>query len=784
MINLGDSYKVIIQNIELRQSQKEIEKKTKAASDYQKALMNIMTDMKKSEILREQHAKHVSILNKITSVTNQAKDLSILLHSVLKSTIELLNFDGGGFYLVNENKKTVEIVAHKNLEKEFIDIIEKANIENELYYSVFIDKKVLIINKYSDIKPEESKKFNIKSLASIPLVSEDKIIGALYVVSSNNSVISEFQKAILYQAGQEIGTAICKLQIKNELEKYSETLEQKVKERTSELSLTAEKLRNEITEKKHTETLIKEKLLFEETISSISAKFATDININKAIDYSLMEIGMLSGACRAYVCFFNSNRENMSITHKWCNSNVDLKIDDLQNLPIDMFPWWTKKLHNKEIIYIHDVSKLEPEASAEKEFLQKQNIKSILVFPVFINKKLNGFVRFDNFTKADKWKDPDMDLLQMISNILGNAFERKIAYDRLSESEEKFRSIYENIQDVYYETSAKEVILEISNSIKDISGYSREKMIGKPMSNFYANHNDRKELLKNLIKYNKVYDYEISFKDRSEKTVPCSITSSVLKDDKGKITKIVGSLRNISERKKLEEELRQSEKMTAIGTLAGGVAHDLNNVLQIIRIYTEMIELNSEHEKDNTDEIFHAVDRGKTLINQILTYSRQSSMEKTSVNITNEIQEIIKLLRSTLPPSIEIIDTFSNDIFLEANPTQLNQIIINLVNNASQSMNNKGSVFIELKEINKPDNIDSQILHWACLKIKDNGAGMDEKTKKRIFEPFFTTKKIGEGIGLGLSTVIGIVKSYGGFIDVESEPGKGSEFAVYLPMED
>ena len=264
-------------------------------------------------------------------------------------------------------------------------------------------------------------------------------------------------------------------------------------------------------------------------------------------------------------------------------------------------------------------------------------------------------------------------------------------------------------------------------------------------------------------------------------------------DEQGNITNFVGIKRDISKELKMEEQLRQAHKMEAIGTLAGGIAHDFNNILVAILGYSGLAqkEISNSPGKaiEHIAKVILAGERARDLVSQILTFSRRSQLSFSPVALCDVVDEALKLLRASLPSTVKIVTRLDSPAKVLADVTQLHQVVINLCSNAGLAMaENGGTLTIGIDEVElSPEFMEANLIcqtDGGCfvkLSVADTGVGIAPDILKRIFEPFFTTRPVGEGPGMGLAVVHGIVSSLNGAILVESEPGKGTVFSVYLP---
>lgn len=268
---------------------------------------------------------------------------------------------------------------------------------------------------------------------------------------------------------------------------------------------------------------------------------------------------------------------------------------------------------------------------------------------------------------------------------------------------------------------------------------------------------------------------------------------TLVRDDDGQPKSILVVSTDITEKKQLEEQSYQSQRLESLGTLASGIAHDLNNALTPILALSQLITLQQPNLNARSQEMLKVIEtsakRGAEMVQQILTFTRGTGGKRISVEIPPLLRETIEIIQKTFPSSIEIHENIADQSLwlISADPTQFHQVLMNLCINARDAMPNGGKITISAEncyvdELFARISINASVGNYVLVTVSDNGTGISSEVRDRIFEPFFTTKAHGSGTGLGLSTVLGIIKSYGGFVRVESEPEQGSQFKIYLPM--
>lgn len=375
---------------------------------------------------------------------------------------------------------------------------------------------------------------------------------------------------------------------------------------------------------------------------------------------------------------------------------------------------------------------------------------------------------------------------------------RQRAEEALARSEQRYRRLFDGITDFVYTHDREGRFITVNHGAAVNLGYSVEEMEGRKIVDYMLpQYKDAfsSEYLSAIMREGKQEGVSIYLDREGEKHY--IEYRSVLISQQGEPDYVSGIGRDVTERlqaeyrlRHLEEQLRQSQKMEAVGTLAGGVAHDFNNILQAINGYAQIISLGTgpnEPMRGHVEQIEAAVGRASQLVQQLLTFSRRVQPELKQADLNQVVKQVLDLLERTLPKMITIGLELDESLSpVNADPNQIEQVLLNLGANAGDAMPEGGRLLVKtsnqtLDQAFCQDHPEARPGDYVRLEVSDSGCGMDSVTAAHIFDPFFTTKELGKGTGLGLSMVYGIVRTHDGFIIVNSRPDEGSTFSIYLP---
>jgi two-component system cell cycle sensor histidine kinase/response regulator CckA len=399
------------------------------------------------------------------------------------------------------------------------------------------------------------------------------------------------------------------------------------------------------------------------------------------------------------------------------------------------------------------------------------------------------FTRWFNVT-VDPILDPAGNLTGCV-HILSDISEHRKFEEQLKESESKFRSLAEQslvgtyiIQDGKFKYVSPRLAEMFGYDVQEITDHKGPLDLVTPEDHHIVDENMRQRL-SGQIPFS---HYEVRGRKRSGDIISIEIFGSVM-SYKGRPA-IIGSVLDVTEKGKLENQLRQAQKMEAVGQLTGGIAHDFNNILSAVIGYAYLLQMQMKADdpgRPYVDQILAGADRAANLTRSLLTFSRKQTPNLKPININENIQRVETLLRRVIGEDIDLRTVLAPQaLIVSADAGQIEQVLMNLATNSRDAMQNGGILSIEttLVEADTLSDVetDHRVSHYAVIEVTDTGTGMDEQTREKIFEPFFTTKALGRGTGLGLSMVYGIVKQHNGHIHCYSEPRMGTTFKIYLPI--
>ena len=533
----------------------------------------------------------------------------------------------------------------------------------------------------------------------------------------------------------------------------------------------------DITERKQAERRLLESQVRLQLLNSISTGITAHLSTDQIIARALLEISVYFPAYRiAYSTIDEQGR--MTVTHSVEPPGMPSLAGMSGNL--GSAPQYLDALRRRESGIVEDVA-ADPRLASLAEIFSASGVRSVLDVPVQHSDKLVGLLCFDS-PQPRRWSDHEIATLREVAEDLSVAIanagaeqERRQAEEALRASEAKLQLLMEQIPAVVWTTDSELRFTSSLGAALANIGLRPDQVVGMTLFEYFQTSDPQFRPIAASYRALGGESDTINM-DWLGRTFQAHFEP--LRDAQGRIAGSIGVALDITERLRLEEDLRQSQKMEALGRLAGGVAHDFNNLLTVILGYGHLLvgRLKSGGAaRADAEEILKAAERASALTNDLLAFSRRRIVQPRILDLNSLVADMDKMLRRLIGERIELETALDPDLgSVKADPGQIQQVILNLAANARDAMPDGGAMTLQTANA-RPGN--DQVI----LAISDTGSGMDAETAAHLFEPFFTTKELGKGTGLGLSIVYGIVKQCGGNIDVRTEPGQGSKFEIYLP---
>ena len=600
---------------------------------------------------------------------------------------------------------------------------------------------------------------HVRSFLSVPLIAGNKMIGVYALDKAQPGFFTvEHQRLAEALAGQA-AIAIQNARLYEQARSYAEELEQRAAERRESEALQSAIYR----------------------ISEAATSAPTLDELYRSIHHIVAE---LMSANNFYIAQYNESQNMLSFPYF---------VDEVDPPPEP------KKLGRGLTEYVLRTGlPLLALPEAFEELVRQGEVELIgapsidwLGVPLKTGQKTFGVLVVQTYREGVRYSEKDMHILQFVSNQVAMAVERRRATQALRASEERYRELVENANDIIYTHDLKGNFTSLNATGERITGYTREEILRMNIRDMVSEEQIEKasRMTQRKLEGETPITYELEVLAKDGRKLALEVSTRLI-FQAGKPVGVQGIARDLTQRKELEEQLRQAQKMEAVGRLAGGIAHDFNNLLAVLMGYSELMMQRLEpgdtlHK--SAQEIGKAAERAATLTRQLLAFSRKQMLAPKVLDLNGVLSEMEDLLRRLIREDVTLRVASGADLWhIKADRGQLEQVILNLTLNARDAMPNGGRVTIETQNVE----LDAAYARrhpvvqpgsYVLLAVSDTGVGMDTETQAHIFEPFFTTKEKGKGTGLGLATVYGIVKQSGGYIWVYSEADRGTTFKVYLP---
>lgn len=553
-------------------------------------------------------------------------------------------------------------------------------------------------------------------------------------------------------------------------------------------------------ERRRAEEKLRRRRLYEHLLLSdilTKAVNVDDIELFQAECLSLLGHGF--EVSRASLYEFRTPEQTLAVRHTWSAGGATAATDQFHELNGDNTAWFLESLRNGDTVNFVDIEDI-PDTTA-REFFRQRNVLSILVVPLFVQGIFFGCLELEDCHNRRHWLEEDVAILLSIGRIIDGVIARKRMEQALRDSEKRFRILLQNVPAIAVQGYDLDGGIRYWNQASEqLYGYNAEEVIGNNLFDLIIpielQEKVRQDFRHMAVSSRPIAPTELSLVHKDGTRIPV-LTSNIIIEMPGCDPELFSFDVDLTDIKQAEEErhqlqtqLTQSRKIESVGRLAGGVAHDFNNMLSVILGHTEMAlsKVNSDNRiYSNLKAIQKAAEHSSDITRQLLAFARKQTMTPKLLDLNEIVEETLSMLRRLIGENIDLAWRPGVDLNpIKMDPLQINQILVNLCVNARDAIVDQGRIVIETSSVVLDESYcatheGAVPNEYVQLIISDNGRGMDQDTLANIFEPFFTTKDVGKGTGLGLATVYGIVQQNNGIIEVMSDPGQGTRFIINLP---
>jgi two-component system cell cycle sensor histidine kinase/response regulator CckA len=680
-------------------------------------------------------------------------ELPTLLDTIVKRAVQLLHGAGGGMYICDPERQEVRAVVSCHTTRDYTGTVLKYG--EGAAGVVAQTGKPIIIDDYRTW-PGRAKVFDkeqpFTAVISVPIIWQDEVIGVIHVLDNiEERRFSQGDLELLTLFANQAVLAIQNTRLVEQVQRHADELRRRVvelEERDAELKRTNEELTREASQRKRTDEALKESEVRYSTLFDNISDFIYTHDLKGR--------------------FLTVNRA--------AAQSLGYKPEDLVGRPISefMLPEYRQAFYDEYLVQV----KRQGSFNGVSAYLAKDGT--------------THYIEYRNVLMTQEGRE------SYVSGSGRDITQRMHADEALRRSEEKYRTILETMEEGYFEVDLAGNLVFFNDTLCKITGYSKRKLIGMNNREYTTPETAKRmyQIFNEIYRTGKpakVMDFEIIKRDSSK--VILEMSTSLMQSPKGNPIGFRGVVRDVTERKHAEEErkaleaqLQQAQKMEAVGTLAGGIAHNFNNLLMSIQGNASLMLLETEPYHPNFNRLRNiekSVQSGSRLTSQLLGYARGGKYKVAPLDINLLVQQTSETFAAT-KREMRIHRELAEGLHgVQADQGQVEQILWNLYVNAAEAMPRGGELFLTTANATHKDMTAKPYKvkpgNYVFIAVRDTGIGMDKKTVERIFEPFFTTKGLARGTGLGLASVYGMVKAHGGYIDVDSKRGHGTTFRIYLP---
>lgn len=554
-------------------------------------------------------------------------------------------------------------------------------------------------------------------------------------------------------------------------------------------------------ERKQAEQSLKRQIERERLVSAIALRIRQSLDLNEILNTTVAEVRQFLQSDRVLIFRVLPNGTGKTITETVLPAWPSILG---MTFPEEVFPQEYQELYRQgRIRAINDVLAEDAELTpCLLEFIEQWGVRAKLIVPILVSESLWGLLIAHQCSQPRQWQPMEIDLLQQLATQLGIAVQQSELYQQAQVelrdrklAEQKIRqqaALLEIATDAILVRDLEHRIRFWNRGAERLYGWRAEEVMLKNANDILYREIplELQTALKTVIEEGE-WQGELHKVTKEGRDIIVASRWSLARDPNGEPKAILTVDTDITDKKQLESQFLRAQRLESLGTLAGGIAHDLNNMLTPILASSELLQMRIPKDDMLTHKLLKIIEnsseRGADMVRQVLSFTRGVESQRTNLSVNHLISEFKQIVSQTFPKSIEFTSNLSADLWaVFGDVTQLHQVLLNLAVNARDAMSNGGKLDITATNLLVDEtfarmNLEAKVGQYVTITVSDTGMGIPPKVLERIFEPFFTTKEIGKGTGLGLSTAIGIIKSHSGFVTVSSQMGKGTEFKLFLP---